>query len=246
MNMINYFIATLSFFIGIGSIITFTVFLYIGPFHVLKLSLTDNELLLFDMILSILFFLQHSLMVRNWFKAWMIQFIPMNYFVAMFSIASGISLFVLMTLWQESSWIIIKCESSCYWLVRVVFFTTLSLQGWALWSLKETDLFGINTLINPPMQQSMKTESILMIGAYKWVRHPIYTTSILLLWLYPILTADRLLMNVLFTLWIIIGTKLEERDLVTKYGDAYKKYQSIVPMLIPRFNGIYSGHYKDT
>ena len=55
-----------------------------------------------------------------------------------------------------------------------------------------------------------------------------------MIWAYPYLTADRLLFNVMFTLWISIGTVLEERDLVAVFGHAYRDYQNKVPRLLPR------------
>ena len=70
-------------------------------------------------------------------------------------------------------------------------------------------------------------------GLYRWVRHPLYLAMLMMIWSYPDLTADRLLFNVLFTGWIIVGTVLEERDLVENFGDDYRNYQRRVPMLIP-------------
>lgn len=60
-----------------------------------------------------------------------------------------------------------------------------------------------------------------------------YLTTLLMIWSYPDLTADRLVFNLLFTGWIIVGSVLEERDLVADYGDDYRNYQRRVPMLIP-------------
>jgi protein-S-isoprenylcysteine O-methyltransferase Ste14 len=70
-------------------------------------------------------------------------------------------------------------------------------------------------------------------GPYRWVRHPLYLTTLLMICSHPDLTADRLLFNILFTVWILAGTVLEERDLVDAYGDDYREYQRAVPMLIP-------------
>ncbi len=39
--------------------------------------------------------------------------------------------------------------------------------------------------------------------------------------------------NLLWTGWIVVGTLLEERDLVHTYGDEYRDYQARVPMLFP-------------
>ena len=44
---------------------------------------------------------------------------------------------------------------------------------------------------------------------------------------------DRLLHNMLWSTWIVIGARYEERDLVACFGDAYRSYRESVPMLIP-------------
>ncbi len=45
---------------------------------------------------------------------------------------------------------------------------------------------------------------------------------------------DRLLFNILWTVWIVVATLLEERDLVDDFGEGYLDYQRKVPMLFPR------------
>jgi protein-S-isoprenylcysteine O-methyltransferase Ste14 len=54
-----------------------------------------------------------------------------------------------------------------------------------------------------------------------------------MIWSFPDLTSDRLLFNLLWTAWIVIGTLLEEKDLVNIHGKLYQDYQQRVPMLIP-------------
>ena len=56
---------------------------------------------------------------------------------------------------------------------------------------------------------------------------------LLLIWSTPRLSTDQLLFNVLWTAWIVVGAKLEERDLVADFGDTYRRYQRAVPMLVP-------------
>jgi protein-S-isoprenylcysteine O-methyltransferase Ste14 len=40
-------------------------------------------------------------------------------------------------------------------------------------------------------------------------------------------------LSILWSAWIVLGTVLEERDLVADVGDAYREYQRRVPMLVP-------------
>ncbi len=45
--------------------------------------------------------------------------------------------------------------------------------------------------------------------------------------------ADRLLFNGLWSGWILIACRLEERDLVADFGDAYLCYREKAPVILP-------------
>ena len=70
-------------------------------------------------------------------------------------------------------------------------------------------------------------------GPYRWVRHPLYLFLIVIIWSCPVLTFDRLIFNIMWTFWIVIGTYLEDRDLHREFGSQYLEYSSRVPMLVP-------------
>ena len=74
---------------------------------------------------------------------------------------------------------------------------------------------------------------LVITGAYSIVRHPMYTTGLLILWLFPILTTGTLAFDLGITLYILAGSELEERKLVVEYGEEYKKYKTKVARLIP-------------
>jgi methanethiol S-methyltransferase len=69
-------------------------------------------------------------------------------------------------------------------------------------------------------------------GVLGLVRHPWYTAVVLLLW-----TSDMdlaaLVSNGVLTVYIVVGTLLEERKLVHEFGDAYRNYQRRVSMFVP-------------
>jgi len=56
---------------------------------------------------------------------------------------------------------------------------------------------------------------------------------LVLIWSGPDVSSDRLLFNVLWTLWVVLGSYLEEKDLVAAFGEKYRHYQKTVPMLLP-------------
>ncbi len=70
-------------------------------------------------------------------------------------------------------------------------------------------------------------------GFYHYVRHPLYTAGLIFIWLLPILTWNLLAINIGLTVYILIGIKYEERNLLREFGDSYAEYRRRTPMLIP-------------
>ncbi len=93
--------------------------------------------------------------------------------------------------------------------------------------------FGIRQIMNfvktKKMNQPMEIKRNGLLGI---VRHPMYFALIVYLWCQTFRVAD-IFINAILTIYVIIGTKLEERKLVLEFGEAYIKYQQEVPMLIP-------------
>ncbi len=107
----------------------------------------------------------------------------------------------------------------------------LALAGAAV-ALLQTDLWqfvGLAQLFAVPV-----ASPLMVTGLYRWVRHPIYFFSLGLIWLTPVMSANLLTLNVLFTLYFFIGSIYEERRLVAEFGEVYRDYQRRVPRLIPR------------
>ena len=69
-------------------------------------------------------------------------------------------------------------------------------------------------------------------GVLGLVRHPWYTAVVLLLWAGD-LDMSALVSNGVLTIYIVVGTLLEERKLVHEFGDAYSSYQARVSMFVP-------------
>ncbi|WP_446010465.1 methyltransferase family protein [Candidatus Electrothrix sp.] len=70
-------------------------------------------------------------------------------------------------------------------------------------------------------------------GALAYVRHPWYSSGFPILWAFGPITDANLPVRIILTLYLIIGTVLEERKLVQELGEPYVRYQQQVPMLIP-------------
>ncbi len=69
-------------------------------------------------------------------------------------------------------------------------------------------------------------------GVLGVVRHPWYLAVLILLWASD-LDVSGIIINVILTVYLVIGTNLEEQKLLLEFGDQYKIYQGQVSMFIP-------------
>ncbi|MGD0822548.1 MAG: isoprenylcysteine carboxylmethyltransferase family protein [Desulfomonilia bacterium] len=219
--------------IGHGSMILFSLFLFLGSFTLIDLGLKTRQALLMDACLSLFFFTQHSIMVRKGVRMGLANLVPDDYYNAFYAVSSGIALIVTMLLWQKIPGPIAAAGGVFYWMLRALFFLCFAGFHWGVKSLGPFDPFGVKKIQRLIQNRETKTMPLTVSGAYKWVRHPLYFFSLIMIWSCPVLTVDRLLFNLMWTTWIITGTVLEERDLVREFGDQFREYQAKVPMIIP-------------
>ena len=80
-------------------------------------------------------------------------------------------------------------------------------------------------------------------GLNAWVRHPLYSGSILFLGGFVLSQGHfkAALMTVYFILYFIIGAYFEERKLIRQFGEEYRNYQRKVGFLIPKLKKFRQG-----
>jgi protein-S-isoprenylcysteine O-methyltransferase Ste14 len=231
--MIPYFVLILSALLGGLSLLGFGLFLALGPLDIVSLGLSLKAALAWDALLCLAFFVQHSVMIRRRFRDRLGRVLASHYQPALYSIASGVILLLLVVLWQRTPLVLLSVEGAGRWALRGLFLATGPAFLWAIRSLGSFDTFGLEPIRAHLRGSTPRDPPLAIRGPYRWVRHPLYSLFIVMAWTFPDLTADRLLFTVLFTAWIVLGTVLEERDLVRELGDSYRTYQSQVPMLVP-------------
>lgn len=228
-----YLTVFLAALLGGGPLLLFGHFLYAGPLGLIDFGLHPAGALCLDAALSLLFFIQHSGMVRRSFRARLERLVPRDYHGAVYSAASGAALLAVTLCWQEGTPLLIAPPGPIRQAFRALFFLSLAGFLWGGLSLKSFDPLGVRQLLARLRRTAPETMPISVRGAYRLVRHPLYLSSILMFWSSPDLTSDRLLFNLLWTAWTVVGAILEERDLAAEFGDGYRQYQRKVPMLIP-------------
>ena len=101
----------------------------------------------------------------------------------------------------------------------------------------QTDVFhfvGLRQIVSDE-----KKGNLITSGLYRYVRHPLYTFGLLILWLSPSMTVNSLIVYISLTIYILVGAYFEERKLLRVFGQEYADYKNVTPMLIPglKFGG---------
>ena len=230
----TYAIMVLSVVIGGGSLLLFGIFLIIGPLNILQWEMEERDALLWDGLLSLLFFIQHSGMMRSSFRTRLAPIVPRRCHPSLYAIASGIALTVVVFYWIPTSTVIYRLEGLYHFLVRSLCLAAIAGFWWGVRSLDHFDSFGLAPLKTHLDGRPLRSPEFVVRGPYRWVRHPLYFFVLVLIWSVPDVHSDRLLFNFLWTLWVVLGAVLEEKDLVAEFGEKYRRYQKQVPMLFPR------------
>jgi len=228
-----YSLLALAYILGCGSLGLFGLFLWAGPRPIVNLRLGTPLALAFDALLALAFFVQHSLMIRRSFRALLRAILPDHFYSGVYAIASGIALLLLPLLWQSAAPLVLSLHGPWRWLARGVFLATMAGMVWSFASLQHFDPLGAGPLLAHLRGTPAPQSPLTIRGPYRWVRHPIYALFLLMIWASPDVTADRLLFNLLWSVWMVAATWLEERDLTAEFGDGYRSYQRRVPMLVP-------------
>lgn len=230
---VAYLTVILTSVLGSLSLILLVAFLFSGSFQFFDLGLSPAGALVWDAFLSAIYFLQHSGMVRRSFRGRLRAFVPEPFHGMVFTVASAFALLLCLALWQRVGEPIDRLDGFPTWLMRALFLLALIGFAWGIRALGSFDTFGIRPAVAYLRSGRTRPSPFVVRGPYRWVRHPLYFFTLVLFWSCPAITLDRLLFNGFWTVWVVLGTFLEERDLVLQFGNSYVQYQRQVPMIFP-------------
>ena len=229
-RLLDYALIVLATVFGIGSIL---LLIARGSTGIAHFGWSGANVLLWDTFLSVVFFVQHSSMLRKSFRMRLSTVVQSRYHGAIYTTASGIALAIVVIFWQRSDTSLLVLQGLPRLIATGCSFLALFVFALSAYSLRSFDPLGIGPIRAHLRAVDHHPSPFVVRGPYRWMRHPLYFCILVLFWANPDLTLDRLLFNVLWTGWIYVGTLLEERDLTREFGDLYIRYQKAVPMLFP-------------
>lgn len=189
-----------------------------------------------DLLLLVLFGVQHSVMARRGFKRWWTQLVPEVVERSTYVVATCVVLVLMFRFW-------VPIDTPVVWRVehetaRAALWALFAL-GWAVvvastYLLDHFELFGLRQVFSAWTGRAAPAAAFRTPLLYRYVRHPLYVGFLLGFWSVPVMTAGRLLFALGLSAYILVGIAFEERDLLRQFGERYRAYRRSVGMLVPR------------
>ena len=197
----------------------------VGPF---------GQSLLINLGLLGVFAVQHSVMARPGFKVWWTKVVPEAVERSTYVLISNILIGLIFWLWQPMTGVVWDASGSVGGTILLI----LYFVGWliillASFNVSHFDLFGLRQVMINLRGEKYEHIAFRTPGFYRLVRHPLMVGWIVAFWATPKMSTGHLLWAVTTTVYILIAIQLEERDLITVFGDQYRNYKRTVPSLIP-------------
>lgn len=190
--------------------------------------------LLVNLVLMSIFAVQHSGMARQGFKRLFAHFASPAIERSTYVLLASLSLILLFWQWQPMPMVVWHIEDPV--LAGVV--TAGGFAGWLIvlystFLISHFELFGLTQVVSHFAGRVVEPIKFKTPGLYRLIRHPIYLGFIIAFWCTPTMTLGHLLFAAVTTAYIFVGIYLEERDLVSMFGDQYRRYREKVAMLVP-------------
>ncbi len=187
-----------------------------------------------DLLLIALFGIQHSVMARPRFKAWLTQHVPAPLERATYVLATAFVLLPVLFFWRPLPGELFSVSNET---LRAALWG-LAVLGWVMvvvstFLIDHFELFGLRQGWNWMRGTPFVSAPFRIRSLYRAVRHPMQLGILIALWATPDLTVSRLLFAGGFTLYVLVGLWHEERGLVAHFGDRYRDYQAQVPFIVP-------------
>lgn len=186
-----------------------------------------------DAVLLAVFAAQHSVMARPGFKRRWTTLVPRHVERSTYVLASSAAMALLFWQWRPIPNVVWDVHQPA---VRVVLWTLYGI-GWVWvlamsYAIDHLDLVGLRQVISHLRGLADRAPSFALPLPHRLVRHPMMLGFFVAFFATPTMTAGHLLFAILGAGYILVGVRLEERDL-TEMLPEYAAYAAVTPRFVP-------------
>ena len=189
----------------------------------------ETDALWIDSALSVSFGIVHSLLLYPRVRESLTEWIEPAFYGLFYCAVTCVGLLGMFACWTTSPTILWEFTGLAAGSIQATWYGSWALLIYGLW----LGGFGYQTGGTPwwnwVRRRPQQNRPFNPRGLFLWIRHPAYLGFIGLVWFTPVITADRALLIVSWTLYVLVGSWLKDERLAYYIGEPYRIYQSRVP-----------------
>jgi protein-S-isoprenylcysteine O-methyltransferase Ste14 len=176
----------------------------------------------------------HSLLARDVAKKIVARFVGAAFVRIAYVMFSGVTLALVLVLWQPVSGDLWHSRGAVYWLLTAAYVASILALFRVTSYFDYAEFLGLKQAERSLSDEPARSPVLSVSGPYAYCRHPMYFALLAVFWVGPVMSWGRFEFVLLGTLYLFIGSKFEERNLRRELGAAYDLYCAHVPMWFPR------------
>jgi len=190
------------------------------------------------MVLWICWCSMHSILIDFRVTQWVKRCLPglLRYYRLLYNGLSLFTLWPLVTYTREADGEVLFSWQGWGVSVRILLLLSALILFWSGAQRYDIRSFlGITQLKAGQTRLLLSTScDFLPIGVFGITRHPWYLGSLFCIWtLYTEYSIPVFCAAIILSLYLVVGSQLEERKIIREYGNSYRRYQQQVSMLFP-------------
>jgi methanethiol S-methyltransferase len=176
----------------------------------------------------------HSLLARDAARRVLSRWVGPDLVRIVYVVVAGVTLALLLWVWRPVSGELWHATGAVAWVLSALY--VASLVGLVLITshFDYAGFLGLRQVNSRVTGRPPRPPVLSVQGPYGHCRHPMYLAMLVAFWVGPVMSFGRLEFAALSTLYLLVGLRLEERNLRQELGPQYDLYCANVPMLVPR------------
>ena len=190
---------------------------------------TVTESLWIDTALSVSFGIGHSLLLYPTIRESLTRWIEPAFYGLIYCVVTCVGLLGMFACWTTSPIIWWEFTGLARALVQAAWYASWAMLIYGLWLSGLGYQTGATPWWNWIRRRLQPSRPFNPRGAFLRMRHPAYLGFLGLVWFTPVVTADRALLIIAWTIYVLVGSWLKDERLAHYIGEPYRMYRSQVP-----------------
>ncbi len=180
--------------------------------------------LFLDVLLACFFAWPHSLLLMPSTQKRIKAHMPSAWMGCLHCFATCVSLLALFAMWYQTEGALWHFTGSAAMAMKFCFYGSWVMLFYSLYWTGFAYQTGLYPWLQWALGKAPPKRVFVERGPYRWMRHPVYLSFLGLIWFTPVMTWDHVILTIVWTSYIFVGSYFKDRRLLFYLGKTYRDY----------------------